>query len=258
MRKKTNKGGWLVARAGSFRQSYCYYFNSNNCECLHSLTIYRRLLLLLQDESTAKERRDEDNGTANQRRKAELGSAETGGSTLGAAGTSTGTAGVNTARGDGAVGSASKVGSRRAGSLGTVTGETRALSGTVLEEVGSTRGNGRELVALHGHVPGLGLAGALRSGAVGLVTTVAAGVLGTSESGHEGLEVVALGDAVAVDLDEAVVGVFLRVLVDETTRVDASHVGAVKRLDFGKLAGVLVAAVFGQAVEGLVRKWQGV
>jgi hypothetical protein len=131
--------------------------------------------------------------------------------------------------------------------LGARARKTRTVTSTLLEKVVGTGGNSGELVALHGNIPGLGLVGASGGLAVGLVATVAGRVLGGRESLLEGLEVIALGDGVTVDLNKSVVGIFLGVFIDETSGVDAGHVGAVERLDLLELSGSLVAAVFGQA-----------
>jgi hypothetical protein len=202
---------------------------------------------LLQDEGAAEERRGEDNGTADERSEAEL-RADRSSSTrrVGSAAT-TGGRGDLAAGGDSTVTSTGEVGLGRTSLLGTRASETRAVTSTLLHEVESTGGDSGKLVALHGDIPGLGLGRAGGRLAVGLVTTIAAGVLGGRESVLQGGEVSELLDGVAVDLNESVVGVFLGVFVDETSGVDASHVGAVERLDLLELPGTLVATVLGEA-----------
>lgn len=69
------------------------------------------------------------------------------------------------------------------------------------------------------------------------------------EGSLESCEVWAIGDLAIADVDKTVIGFFLGVFVDETTGVDWSHLGTVESLDFFELAGVLVAAVLGEAVK---------
>lgn len=203
--------------------------------------------MLLQDKSTAEERRGEDDGTANEGSEAELRADGSSGA-FGARGAAAASGSGNLAAG----GDSTRVGRSevlvgRTSLLGAGASETRAVTSTLLHEVKSTGGDGGELVALHGDVPGLGLVGAGCGLAVGLVAAVAAGVLGGGESILEGGEVSKLLDGVAVDLDKTVVGIFLGVFVDETAGVDAGHVGAVERLDLLELSGSLVATVLGEA-----------
>lgn len=207
-------------------------------------TAYLKRYLFLQDEEAAKEGRDEDDSTHGKRSEGELARAKSGSSTLAGRGGTSGTA--SSAGGDSTVGSTSQVGLLRAGGLGTRTLETRAGTGTVLEVVAGTAGERRKLVSLDGDIPGLGLGRALRCRAAGLVTTVAGGVGGVGVGVLQGCEVGKLLDAVTVDLNKTVVGVFLRVLVDETSGVDGGHVGAVDGLDFVELTLVGVATELGQ------------
>jgi hypothetical protein len=65
----------------------------------------------------------------------------------------------------------------------------------------------------------------------------------------ESLEIWALVDGVALDGDQAVLVAALGVLVDETARVDAGHLGVVQGLDLLELAGVGVAAELRQAFD---------
>jgi len=90
--------------------------------------------------------------------------------------------------------------------------------------------------------------GALRGGAAALVSTIASRYWGLGVGILEGAEIGTLGDRVAVNVDEAIVGFFLGVFVDETTRVDSRHVGTVDRGNFAKVTRVGVAAEFREAV----------
>lgn len=91
---------------------------------------------------------------------------------------------------------------------------------------------------------GLSWAGGSAAGVVATVTGRGwVGGQGGLQSGEVGL----LGHGGARDLDKTVAGAFLRVLVDETTGVDAGHLLVVEGLDFLELARALDAAVFGEA-----------
>ena len=132
--------------------------------------------------------------------------------------------------------------------LAAIALKTRALAGAILHVLVGTVGDGRELAGLEVlDVPGVAGGGALAGLAVGFVAAVAfrGGVVG--ELLHQVLEVVVFGVGVAVDRAEAVLGFFLRVLVDQAAGVDGGHVGVVEGLDGAEGAGVGVAAVFGEA-----------
>jgi len=203
--------------------------------------------LILQDKESTEDRGDENNGAHNERSDGELAGAKSGRGTragrrgTGAAGSASG--------GDSAVTGTSQVGLLGTSRLGAIALEARAVTSTVLEVVAGTAGEGGELVSGNSNVPGGGLVRAGGSRAAGLVTTVAGGVSGVGVGVLEGGEVVKLLDAGAVDLDKTVLGVLLRVLVDETTRVDGRHVGAVDGLDLVELTLVGVATELGQAVQ---------
>jgi hypothetical protein len=201
----------------------------------------------LQNKETTEHRRDEDNGANSKRSKRELAGTERGGGAL-AGGGAAAAAASGTSGGDSTVRLAGKVGIVGSGVLATGTRKTGALTGTGLEELGGTGGESRKLVSLDGDVPGLGLVRALGCGAAGLVATVVRGVLGAGKCVLEGSEVVELLDAATADLNETVLGVLLAVLVNETSRVNGSHVLAVDGLDLVELALVGVAAVLGQAM----------
>lgn len=105
-------------------------------------------------------------------------------------------------------------------------------------------GDGGQGVAVD--VEGAGFGGAFAGGTAGTVAAVALWVGGVGEGGLQGVEVGELGDGVAVELDEAVFGPFLDVLVDEATGVYARHVWGVQRSHFLELTLVGVASVLGQ------------
>jgi hypothetical protein len=195
----------------------------------------------LQDKSSAEDRRDEDNGAANEGSHAEVRAHRRTGTLAGRRGCG------RASRCDSAIGLTSKAGSGRASVLATITLETWAGSGATLEVDLGILGESRELVCADGDVPGARLGWALGSGTARLVTTIAGGGRGLCVSGLENLEVVHLGDGTAAELDESVLGLFLGVFVDETTGVDGTHVAAVERRDLVELAGILVAAKFRQA-----------
>ena len=209
---------------------------------------YRRIgttrAILLQDKETAEQRRDEDDSAHSQRGKGELAGAESGSGTL--AGSRAASRTSSSTGGDSTITSTGQVGLLRAGRLGTIALEARTGTSTVLEVVASTAGESGKLIVADSNVPGLALLGALRRRAAGLVTTVAGGVgrvcVGVLESG----EVVKLLDVGAVNLNETVLGVLLRVFVDKTTGVDRGHVGAVDGLDLVELTLVGVAAKLGE------------
>jgi hypothetical protein len=198
-------------------------------------------IIRLQDKSSAEDRRDEDNGAANEGSHAEVG-AQRGTSALAG-----GRRWRRTARCDGTVSLTSQARSSRTSVLATITLEPRAGSATALEVDLGILGEGRELVGAHSNVPGAGLGGALGSGAARLVATIAGRGRGLCVSSLKNLEVVKLGDGVAAESNESVLGLFLGVFVDETTGVDGTHVAAVERRDLVELAGILVAAKFRQA-----------
>ena len=210
---------------------------------------------ILLDKAGAEQGADKNNSTANQRHLAHVAhnkrrssAARLGSVGRTAAGTSRVGGRARSGGGDTA-GTGLGSGSRSAtGVLGTIALEAGALAGAVLHELVGAVGDGGQLVVLEGgHVPGLAVGRAGAGAAVRLVAAVALGGGVALELVHELLEVLVLGHAVAVDLDEAVAGVLLGVLVDETARVDGAHVVVVEGLDGFEGALVLVAAVLGKA-----------
>lgn len=205
------------------------------------------------DKAGTEQSADKNNSTANQRHLAHVAHDQRASSTArrsgrsraaGARTSGVGSDGSNTA-GTG-LGSG---GGSATGVLGTVTLKTGTLAGTVLHELVGAVGDGGQLVVLEsGHVPGVAVGRAGAGAAVGLVAAVTLGGGVALELVHELGEVLVLGHTVAVDLDEAVSGVLLGVLVDETARVDGAHVGVVEGLDGFEGTLVLVAAILGKAV----------
>ena len=204
-------------------------------------------------QAGAEEGADEDNSTANEGTLAHVANKERVGSGAGRSSRS----GASVGSGVGGVGGNSghtagtglSSGSRLATSvLAAGTLETGALAGAVLHVLIGSIGKSRELVAGEVlDVPGVAVRGAGAGAAVGLVAAVTRGSGVVGELLHEVLEVVVLGVGVARDRAKTVLGFFLRVLVDETARVDRGHVRIVERLDGAESAGVLVAAVLGKA-----------
>jgi hypothetical protein len=84
------------------------------------------------------------------------------------------------------------------------------------------------------------------------VSSITGWVGSCTEGILECVEVVLGGNVAVCDFNKTVVGSFLRVLVNETTRVDTSHVAAVKRSNFFEFTGVGVATILGKAVDELV------
>jgi hypothetical protein len=81
-----------------------------------------------------------------------------------------------------------------------------------------------------------------------VVSSVSRGISGASQGGLESGEVGTFGDgSIRVDGDEAVFAAFLRVLIDETSRIDAGHLGIVQRSNFLEFTGVGVATILGEA-----------
>jgi hypothetical protein len=222
---------------------------------LFSLSLFLIFLSSIPlDKASAKKGADKDNSTANHRHLAHVAHDKRRGSTAGLSGVGSVAAGargsgVGSDGGDTAGTGLSSGGRSATGVLGTSTLKTGALAGTVLHELVGAVGDGGQLVVLEcGHVPGVAVGGARAGAAVGLVVTVAFGGGVVLELGHECLEVLVLGHGVAGNLDEAVVGVLLGVLVDETAGVDGAHVGVVEGLDGFEGTLVLVATVLGKAV----------
>jgi hypothetical protein len=201
-------------------------------------------LLCLESKCSTEEGRDENNGTASEGSKAELG-AERSSRTL--AGRRASRSASGAAASNGTIRLAGKILFGGASTLATLANETRALTATVLEKVGGLLGESWELVGTHGDVPGLGLGRTLGRLAAALVAAVTSRDRGLLEFALESVEVLHGGDLSATDFDEAVVGVLLRVLVDETSRVDGHHVLAVDGSDLVELTGTLVATILGQA-----------
>jgi hypothetical protein len=195
----------------------------------------------LEDKSSAKQRGNEDNGSANERCDAKFGTQRRS-SAFALCWC------VGASRGDGTVRFAGKVSGSRAGVLATCALETRALSAAILEVVLGLTGVGGKLVGADGDIPGAALSRALGSLAARLVTTITARGGSLSESVLEGGEVGHFGDLAVLQLDETVVGFLLRVFVDETSRVDRRHVGSVDGRNLVKLPRTLVAAVLRQAI----------
>jgi hypothetical protein len=194
----------------------------------------------LENESSAENRRDENNGAADERSNAKVGAQRRSSALAGRW--------CRASRSDSTVSLTSKAGSGRTGVLATSALEARTGSATVLEVGLGIPGECGKLVSTDGDVPRARLGRTLGSGAACLVTTVTAGGRGLCVGTLEGFEIIHLGDGTAAEGNESVLGFFLGVFVDETTRVDRSHVAAVERRDLVELTGVLVATELRQAV----------
>lgn len=124
------------------------------------------------------------------------------------------------------------------------TGTSASTRGHVL--LGVT-GHSREVLALEvAGVPGVARGRAGGRSAVRVVTAIARRSSVVGECILEVGEIVVGGNRRTRDGDKTVARVLLRVLVDETTTVDASHLLVVESRNFLELASVLVAAVFGK------------
>jgi hypothetical protein len=214
--------------------------------------------ILTLQQAGAEEGADEDNGSADERPLAHVGHENVGGSSAGSSGrrrTGVGGAagGVGGNSGHTAGTGLSSRGRLATSVLASLALKTGASAGTVRHVLVGTVGKGGELIAGEcSDVPGVAVGRAFAGGAVGVVATVAGRSGVVRELLHKGLEVIVLGVGVAADRAEAVLGFFLRVLVDETAGVDGGHVSVVEGLDSVKGTGVLVAAVLGKAEKGLV------
>jgi hypothetical protein len=139
-------------------------------------------------------------------------------------------------------------GSRLAGltcKVGARALETQTGTSAVLHEVRRLLGDRGKRGSLN--IPLIRSSGALGSRAVLLEATGAGGVVGLLVCGLEALEVVVGGDlAVAANLDNSIAVRLNGVLVCETSRVDAGHVGVVQRSNLTPLASVGDAAKLGQ------------
>lgn len=226
-----------VARTGSL-----YYVSSviPSYMCFDSKSC---VLLCLENKSSTEKGADENDSAASEGSEAKLRAER---SSRALAGRRTSRSG-SASSGDGTISLTRKGLLSGTSTLATLAGKTRALAASVLEEIGSLAGESRELVGADGDVPGAGLGGALGRLAVGLVATVSGGDRGLLECVLEGGEIVHGGNLAAANLDETVVGVFLRVLVDKTSRVDGHHVAAIDGRDLVELTLALVATVLRQA-----------
>ena len=127
----------------------------------------------------------------------------------------------------------------------TVTTESLALASSLREILLGRGGHRRQGIVVDIPVGGV-LLGALVGTAGLVVVSVAAGRLGLGERLLERIIVGQLFHIVSLDLDQTVLARLLGVFIDQTTRVDTSHVRGVEGPDFLELALVGVAAVLGQ------------
>ena len=129
-----------------------------------------------------------------------------------------------------------------AGSLGAAAGLASVLGAAAEAGAGSSVLGSHELLSggwdgwkvgarERCDVPCRAVGWALRGRAVGLGTTGSLWVGSLLEFPHEILEVLLLGDTIAVELNETEVGTLLRILVHQTTGEDGGHLGAIESLD---------------------------
>ena len=188
-------------------------------------------------QHTGTQERESNNDTGNEQRSLVKGGlAQRSGALLRGAGSSDGSR---------AGGSSSSGGSTSV--LGPSTGKTEALSSsTSLHQCGGTRRDGRERIT--GDVPVGRFSWAVGCTSSGVVSSISGWGRGSSQGGLQSSVVGALGDrSVRVDGDQAVLAAFLRVLVNETARVDTGHLGIVESSNFLEFTGVDVATILGQA-----------
>lgn len=195
--------------------------------------------MLQKNETRTEESRQSSHQTNGDRSEGQARRLETSSGTLGGAG------GAARAASHGARAGGSGASGGSAGVHAAAAAEALALASTLLKVLLSWLGNGRQRVARD--IPVGGVLGWARVGATSaVVVTAAGGVVGLGEGSLEGVVIGQLLDAVAADLDQAVVAGLLGVLVDQTTRVDAGHLGRVESTDLLELTGVGVAAVLGE------------
>jgi hypothetical protein len=188
-------------------------------------------------QQTGTHERESDNDTGNEQGSLVKGGlAQRSGALLGGAGSSDGSR---------AGGSSSSGGSTSV--LGPSTGKTEAFSSsTSLHQGGGTRRDGRERIT--GDVPVGRFSWAVGCTSSGVVSSISGWVRGSSQGGLQSSVVGALSDrSVRIDGDQAVLAAFLRVLINETARVDTGHLGVVESSNFLEFTGVGVATILGQA-----------
>jgi hypothetical protein len=130
--------------------------------------------------------------------------------------------------------------------LGSGARETETLACTSLHHVCRSGGNGWKRITADFPVSGLGRAAGCSS--CGVVSSVSGWGSGSSQGGLESGEISSFGDrSIRVDGDEAVFATFLRVLINETTRVDAGHLRVVESSNFLEFTGVGIATILREA-----------
>ena len=107
-----------------------------------------------------------------------------------------------------------------------------------------SRWDGRQSIA--SDVPVCALSRASRGTSSAVISSITSWVASCLESSLESSKISTLSDGGSRDRDEAVIASLLRVFVNKTTRVDASHLSIVKSSDFLEFTCVGVAAVLRQ------------